>query len=262
MTRCIKPEFVKKLKENRIEKIALKEGVLINPLNYPSGTIRIYCYGKNPDSRIEYVGIKNANELKNIEKAIYEKYSDIRLEKEKYFQYWLAWKLNNEQDTDYRCLCTEYSVPKHTQNKDFGRQDLLIIDKKGNLLIIECKYTAKSLGGSSGVEAHAKDFRKILGEDDVWILEDSDSVSELRSDISQDLKALFNAQKALNINNAFDGYSNVKKVKCAFLYIDVSKRAKKRNTEGCPIYELEYNGDKDKLYCDFKKNLAEAFSQF
>lgn len=267
LRREISKSFVDKLNRANIHDMLLQlasiEGVFLVPLNTKNGNkIMVYYYGCRATKKLSNskIGPNTLEKLDKIKEEIGEKC--IKNSKEKDFQYWLAWKLNDEQDTDYRCLCTEYSVPNHTQNKDLGRQDLLIIDKEGNLLILECKYKEASLDGSSGVEAHAKDFRKILGKEKVLLLVDRNNASQLQDDISKDLKELVEAQKALNINKVFDGYSNIKKVKCAFLYIDVLEDSKKRNTEGCPIYKLKYNDDKNQLYCDFKEKLVEAFSHF
>lgn len=245
MARKIKTEFAKALKIEGILEVAKLKGVFVVPLN-GGNKIRVYYNGKNPVSEITEIGSRSVGKLDRIRNKINElKLSDMPTD-EKTCQYQLANSLNNDCTSEYKCLCTEYAIPDHYRKKNAiccGRQDLVIIDKRGNVLILECKYQNKSL---ANIKKHEEDFNRIK--------------NEIISEVRDDLKCLLKSQKELGIYLDTDWCGEkINKIECAFLFIDVNPKKKPKIY---PRYDMREDDCIRENDCyKFKEILAEAFSK-
>lgn len=107
--------------------------------------------------------------------------------KEKKAQQALVVANNSNPNSEWFCFDIEYRQSIKAQHKDLftGRFDILAISKKAphRLAIIELKYNKESIGGTSGIAKHIKDFSTFNDESNNCVSNLKEEVKNIITDL-------------------------------------------------------------------------------
>jgi len=111
---------------------------------------------------------------------------------------------NNDFAKDVVILDTEYAVrEKHCRKSKLCKVDMIGVCKNENgsydIVLIELKVGDHSLNGAAGVEAHIKDFEKILGSRKEDIVKSVENIFQIK----KDYRLLKNCPEKINISKNF-----------------------------------------------------------